>query len=631
VSLPTIATELPASGPAAAHAAAMPLISVVTPSFNQGRFIERCIQSVLAQRYPRFEHIVYDNCSTDGTLAVLRRYPHLDWVSEPDRGQSAALNKAIRKSRGEIIAWLNADDYYAPGAFQAVADELSEDRGVMMLVGRIQVVDPTGRVLRTVTPHFAGHEALVDFWSHAHGLSQPGMFLRRAALERVGLLNESLHFAMDYDLWLRLTQHFPIKIVHRLLASFVVHPASKTGQARYFSGFWREAERSSRRHWGSRLRPRYWRLARCCNRFIGDALTHEVLSSHKYQRRLKWGRLGELLRRRPQALCNRYLLAAVGERLIGRRPHRAAVTVPRAGTLNGRVTVVIPTYNRAALIRRAIDSVRRQTVRPLCDILVVDDGSTDDTAETLQSYENEIRHLRQQNAGVSAARNHALSAVANEFVAFLDSDDEWAPHKIERQLAVLRRYPEAVFVATHGARRTTGGAAWSPAMPPVPDGRPIDLAPHLFAGLFLLTSGIMVRTRYLPPTGPFCTSLRMCEDYLLWLQLACRGPAIILREPLVSCGWNAPASLAGDVRRVQEAQIKVRCLARRELRRRPDCAAAWRTGFARLLAGKRDAAYRAGQYGLAARLAFRSLMIQPRGRGMWEWGRLLRALLRVSS
>lgn len=618
---------------------ARPLISVVTPSYNQGRFIERCIQSVLAQDYAPFEHIVVDNCSTDQTLDVLRRYPHLTWVSEPDRGQSDALNKAIRRARGEIIAWINADDCYEPGAFALVARELRRGTGTLVLLGRIHVVDPDGRILNTTTPHFEDHEYLVDIWSHDHGLSQPGMFFRREVLQRVGLFDPRLHYAMDYDFWLRLTRHFPIRVIDAVLARFVVHPESKTGQARYFSGFGREAERVSRRYWGSPHTRRHWRLARACNRSAADALLREILNAHKSGHRVRWKLVAELLHRRPLALGNRHVLAVLGEQLgglrvwgalrslLGGRAPRRLPAAPVAPVTSGRVTVVIPTYNRAAWVTSAIESVLHQTAAQYCDIVVVDDGSTDDTRAALQTYAGRVRYLYQPNAGVSAARNTGLCVRPNEFVAFLDSDDQWHRTKIARQLDKLQRYPEAVFVACHGGRRAANGAEWSPALPDVPYGRPVDLAPFLFDGLFLLTSGVMVRAKHLPRGGPFCTSLKMCEDYLLWLRLACRGPAIVLDERLVTCGWDAPASLAADLRRVREAQIRSRYLARRELRRRPDCAAAWRAGLARMLAMHRDVAEREGARGLAARAAFRSLMVAPRGRGRWEWGRLLRTFL----
>src|SRR5882762_2861563 len=95
-------------------------ISIITPSFNQGKFIEDAIQSVLIQNYPDIEHIVIDNCSTDNTMEVLKKYPHLKWISAKDRGQSDALNKGFDLATGEIIGWLNCDDFYLPGAFQTV-------------------------------------------------------------------------------------------------------------------------------------------------------------------------------------------------------------------------------------------------------------------------------------------------------------------------------------------------------------------------------------------------------------------------------------------------------------------------------------------------------------------------------
>src|SRR5258708_17772127 len=102
-------------------------ISIITPSYNQGRFIEDAIQAVLAQDYPDFEHIIVDNCSSDNTLEILRKYPHLKWVSEPDEGQSDALNKGFGLSGGEVLGWLNCDDFYLPGAFHAAAEALRDE------------------------------------------------------------------------------------------------------------------------------------------------------------------------------------------------------------------------------------------------------------------------------------------------------------------------------------------------------------------------------------------------------------------------------------------------------------------------------------------------------------------------
>src|SRR6202012_2755610 len=120
-------------------------ISIITPSYNQGQFIEDAIRSVLDQGYPDFEHIVIDNCSTDGTLDVLRKYPHIKWVSEPDGGQSAALNKGFRMSTGDVLAWLNCDDFYLPGAFQAAAQALGAP-AVDGVYSDLQFCDVDGKI-----------------------------------------------------------------------------------------------------------------------------------------------------------------------------------------------------------------------------------------------------------------------------------------------------------------------------------------------------------------------------------------------------------------------------------------------------------------------------------------------------
>ena len=245
----------------------------------------------------------------------------------------------------------------------------------MVVLGRTDIVGSNGRVLKTTTPRFEGHKYLLDVWSHDHGLTSPGMFIRRAALERVGLFDPTLHYAMDYDLWLRLTEHFSIKIVDEVLAGFVVHPASKSGQARHLAGFRQEMERVSRRYWGSPLTRRYRRLRRACNRRTAELLIRAVVDSHKHEAKLQWPLVWELLRRSPASLGKRHILAVLSERVGPWRLWRPAEPArPRAGQgsiqdwardgaapwsnslANGRVTVVIPTYNRAGLTQRAIRS-----------------------------------------------------------------------------------------------------------------------------------------------------------------------------------------------------------------------------------------------------------------------------------
>ncbi|MBU0638080.1 MAG: glycosyltransferase [Planctomycetes bacterium] len=312
---PTVAQR--AAIPAAKPPTEQPLISVVTPSFNQGAFVERCVQSVLDQEYANIEHIVCDNCSTDQTLDILRRYTHLDCRSEPDRGQSDALNKGFRRARGEIIAWINADDSYEPGVFALAARELHRDTGVMAIAGRVEVIDADGNRLETLVPRFSGVDGLVQFWSGGYGLCQPGVLFRREVLQQVGELRPDLHYAMDYDFWLRLAQHYPVKIVDQTLARYIVHPDSKSGSAYFGRGFNEEQAQVSRPYWGPPWRWRYWRMRRGCRRFLADQLVNAIVSSHKRQNRLDWSSLGRLALRHPLALGRRYMLAVFAERLIG--------------------------------------------------------------------------------------------------------------------------------------------------------------------------------------------------------------------------------------------------------------------------------------------------------------------------
>ncbi len=228
----------------------LPTITVVTPSYNQGSFIRATIESVLGQGYPHLEYIVMDGGSTDETVDILREYEgRVPWVSEKDRGQSDAINKGFRQASGDIIAFLNSDDLYEPGALLAVGNHFASRPATTWLTGKCRIVDTLGHEKRrSIT-------AYKNFWlrTHTHSalvvlnyISQPATFWRRSVIDEIGELDENLHYTMDYDYWLRLWKRWPLQFVNRYLADFRVHPASKggTSAARQFQ----EGLDTARRH-----------------------------------------------------------------------------------------------------------------------------------------------------------------------------------------------------------------------------------------------------------------------------------------------------------------------------------------------------------------------------------------------
>jgi glycosyltransferase involved in cell wall biosynthesis len=295
---------------------------------------------------------------------------------------------------------------------------------------------------------------------------------------------------------------------------------------------------------------------------------------------------------------------------------------------NGRVTVVLPTYNRAESLADAIQSALDQTAADRCDVVVVDDGSTDHTPLVVRRFADRIVYIRQHNAGVSAARNAAIRARPNEFIAFLDSDDEWWPATIELQLAAMARYPDVVFVTGRTRCRRPDGALTEPELPEVPLDRPFDLAPYLFERCIVQTPAIMVRGRYLARTGLFYSDMRNCGDHELLVRLACQGPCLYLSNHLMVYSRAHAERLTDNIDRAFSADLRARNHMRRALRARPDCRPYWRQGTARTLQILRDHAFRTGRYARAARFGFASLMAWPWQRPRWEWGRAGSALLR---
>jgi glycosyltransferase involved in cell wall biosynthesis len=224
-----------------------PMISVITPSLNQGSFIEENIQSVLEQNYVNFEHIIIDGGSSDETREILAKYPHLKWISEPDGGQADALNKGFLLAKGDVIGWLNADDYYLPGTFEHISRALDKSRGHWVVMGDVELTDERGRLLQLLENHPKKFHELLRYWDpHLRSLHQPGVFFFKEVLNRVGLLDVDLHLAMDYDLWLRMSRKFAFYRVNATVARYRLHAASKSNAG--WDAFMPEWELVSRRH-----------------------------------------------------------------------------------------------------------------------------------------------------------------------------------------------------------------------------------------------------------------------------------------------------------------------------------------------------------------------------------------------
>ena len=203
-----------------------PLVSVVTPAFNAAPFIEETIRSVLAQDYPRIEYLVMDGGSTDGTLQILERYrDRLEFVSAPDGGASDAINRGFKKARGEILAWLGADDLYLPGAISAAVAGLAEDPTAVAVYGEGYWIGEDGRTIGrypTVAPYSP------TSFRRECPICQPSCFMRREALEAVGGLDAALQSAFDYDLWIRLSRRYRFRAIPQYLAQSRMHSRNKS-------------------------------------------------------------------------------------------------------------------------------------------------------------------------------------------------------------------------------------------------------------------------------------------------------------------------------------------------------------------------------------------------------------------
>ncbi|GEO07613.1 glycosyltransferase family 2 protein [Segetibacter aerophilus] len=274
---------------------AIPKISIVTPSFNQGLYIEKTILSIITQGYPNLEYIIIDGGSTDNTIDIIRKYEqHISyWVSEPDKGQSDALNKGLSKCTGDIFNWINSDDYLADNALFKIADYFTKNASIDVVCGWCSLFDE-----ETLKENFKHQteifpsleETLVE-----QRINQPASFYRLGVVKQVGGVNQALHYVMDLDLWFRYLAAYGQKavlLVDDFFAYFRLHTASKTVQLQLK---FREEERLLWYHLLQQLQ-------------VQNTLTSFFRTSTNYNNLINWNCRAINRQKLINFLCKKYLI-----------------------------------------------------------------------------------------------------------------------------------------------------------------------------------------------------------------------------------------------------------------------------------------------------------------------------------
>jgi glycosyltransferase involved in cell wall biosynthesis len=241
-------------------------ISIVTATLNRRDYLPRCIEGVAQQSYPHKEHLIIDGGSTDGTIELLesyaKRYPHIKWISEKDNGISSALNKGLALASGELIGVNGDDDFYLPGAFEAVAREAVENPTAGLVAGHCDCIRNDDSLFYTAKAAFTNRRDLIQHWK-TWGISNffpaPSTFIRKHVIETVGGFEESDKYAMDYHHWIKITEKFEVRIVDRVLAKFRYDEGTVT-----FTQSQKQRDETheiSRKYWGPLTGREFHRMA----------------------------------------------------------------------------------------------------------------------------------------------------------------------------------------------------------------------------------------------------------------------------------------------------------------------------------------------------------------------------------
>jgi glycosyltransferase involved in cell wall biosynthesis len=249
-------------------------ISIITPSLNQGSYIDKNINSILNQGYENFEHIIIDGKSNDNTLSVLKKYNHIKLISEKDKGQANAINKGFKLAEGDIIGWLNSDDVYMDGTFRKVNKIFNECPGVDFIFSHCLIINDKDEIVGFLEGKDPNRFSVL---TQLNKIPQPTVFFRNNVFKKTGYLDEELFFAMDFDYWKKIAKNHKMMLVNNIFACFREHREAKS--YKYHKIGQKEAKRSFFKHGGTIFTPYYfetWIKPKLINIFVYNFITRRV-------------------------------------------------------------------------------------------------------------------------------------------------------------------------------------------------------------------------------------------------------------------------------------------------------------------------------------------------------------------
>ena len=508
------------------------LVTIVIPSYNYGHFIEETIDSILQQRYTNYEIIVIDDGSTDNTREVLQCYgDRINYIYQENQGLSAARNHGLQLASGEYIIFLDADDFLLPHILEKQVAALDNNSDLGFVICGWHIVNETGEILSDVELWHGLPQLNAEAWVKWRPLLPSATLFRRHWLEKVDGFSTEAFPAEDIDCVLRMValgcQSDWVKsigVCYRQHGQTITQNTERQVAAfeRLYDRFFARADLTPEVR-KLEKETRYNTLIWCAWRLYH---TGRLARTIEYLRKsLQYTSLS------PVETINNWI-SFFDENCQGGHNYQfdaySFTTAPGWNDLiettlqnkPPRVSIIIPVYNGERYLQQTLESVFAQTHTDY-EVIVIDDGSTDNTLQILESNKDSIRYVTQENQGVSAARNRGLYLARGELVAFLDADDLFLPHKLEKQIAVFDRFTDVGIVNSgfriiNDADNTIVEVKWWKDIPKLNDEAWLLYKP-------VLPSAMMFRRFWLERVGGFDRRFFAGEDIDITLRMIAEG------------------------------------------------------------------------------------------------------------